>query len=174
MNTYQALLISLICLAGCNESRNTANQASPAPAAEASQSKVTLDAVRNELMKHNFGQANQLADQLTAASPSVVEAWVVAAEAKAANQNRLAALAALEQAFNHGLREVSLIEQSRYLADIRNGEEYRTLLHRFGLRTVLVLRARPKSLITLRSCLSSMRKVILMRYVSPTMSGIGS
>jgi hypothetical protein len=135
MNRYKALLISLICLAGCNESRNTANQASPAPAAEASQSKVTLDAVRNELMKHNFGQASQLAEQLTAASPSVVEAWVVAAEAKAANQNRLAALAALEQAFNHGLREVSLIEQSRYLADIRNGEEYRTLLHRFGLRT---------------------------------------
>lgn len=132
MNTYQALLISLICLAGCNESNN---KASPAPAVEASQSKATLDAVRNELMKHNFGQANQLADQLTAASPSVVEAWVVAAEAKAANQNRLAALAALEQAFNHGLREVSLIEQSSYLADIRNGEEYRTLLHRFGLRT---------------------------------------
>ena len=132
MNTYQALLISLICLAGCNESNN---KASSAPAVEASQSKATLDAVRNELMKHNFGQANQLADQLTAASPSVVEAWVVAAEAKAANQNRLAALAALEQAFNHGLREVSLIEQSRYLADIRNGEEYRTLLHRFGLRT---------------------------------------
>lgn len=132
MNTYQALLISLICLAGCNESNN---KASSAPAVEASQSKATLDAVRNELMKHNFGQANQLADQLTAASPSVVEAWVVAAEAKAANQNRLAALAALEQAFNHGLREVSLIEQSSYLADIRNGEEYRTLLHRFGLRT---------------------------------------
>ncbi len=132
MNRYKALLISLICLAGCNESNN---KASPAPAAEASQSKATLDAVRNELMKHNFGQANQLADQLTAASPSVVEAWVVAAEAKAANQNRLAALAALEQAFNHGLREVSLIEQSRYLADIRNGEEYRTLLHRFGLRS---------------------------------------
>ena len=132
MNTYQALLISLICLAGCNESNN---KASSAPAVEASQSKVTLDAVRNELMKHNFGQASQLAEQLTAASPTVVEAWVVAAEAKAANQNRLAALAALEQAFNHGLREVSLIEQSRYLADIRNGEEYRTLLHRFGLRT---------------------------------------
>lgn len=132
MNTYQALLISLICLAGCNESNN---KASSAPAVEASQSKATLDAVRNELMKHNFGQASQLAEQLTAASPTVVEAWVVAAEAKAANQNRLAALAALEQAFNHGLREVSLIEQSRYLADIRNGEEYRTLLHRFGLRT---------------------------------------
>ncbi|MFO1234491.1 MAG: hypothetical protein U1E47_05260 [Rivihabitans pingtungensis] len=48
MNRYKALLISLICLAGCNESRNTANQASPAPVAEASQSKVTLDAVRNE------------------------------------------------------------------------------------------------------------------------------
>lgn len=132
MNRYKALLISLICLAGCNESNN---KASPAPAVEASQSKATLDAVRNELMKHNFGQASQLAEQLTAASPTVVEAWVVAAEAKAANQNRLAALAALEQAFNHGLREVSLIEQSRYLADIRNGEEYRTLLHRFGLRT---------------------------------------
>ncbi len=131
MNTYSALLISLICLAGCNES----NKASSVPTVETSQNKVTLDTVRNELMKHNFGQANQLADQLTAASPTLIEAWIVAAEAKAANQNRLAALAALEQAFNHGLREISLIEQSRYLADIRNAEEYRKLLNRFGLPT---------------------------------------
>ena len=135
MNTYNALLISLICLAGCNESNNTASKASLAPTVETSQNKITVDTVRNELMKHNFGQANQLADQLTAASPTLVEAWIVAAEAKAANQNRLAALAALEQAFNHGLREVSLIEQSRYLADIRHAEEYRRLLNRFGLQT---------------------------------------
>lgn len=127
-----SLLLTLTLLAACDQSPKPTEQP-PASAPAAAVPTVTLAQVRDALAQRNYGQAASMADQLTATTPADIEAWFVAAEAKAASDNRLAALAALEQSLGKGMRDLPRIESSPYLAAIRSSAEYHALLERFGL-----------------------------------------
>lgn len=93
----------------------------------------TVAQVQATLADKNFGQAAALADQLTAADPKNADAWIAAAEAKAAVGSRLGALAALETALANGMRDGARIDASPYLAPLRSSSEYQPLLQRFSV-----------------------------------------
>ncbi|KIG01682.1 hypothetical protein [Caballeronia concitans] len=94
---------------------------------------VTVATVRTELEHKNFGQAASLADKLTASNPNDVDAWMIAADARSAVGNRIDALAALESAMNHGMRDITRLDADSYLDPLRSSSEYEALLMRFGL-----------------------------------------
>ena len=95
--------------------------------------KVSVDAVRAALDQKNFGLAASLAEKLATQDPANVDTWLVAADAKAASGSRLGALAALESALKHGMRDTIRVDEDHYLDGIRSSGEYRALLARFGL-----------------------------------------
>ena len=72
-------------------------------------------------------------DKLTAANPTNADAWLIAADARAAADSRNGALAALESAFNNGVRDVARLDADHYLEPLRSSSEYEALLARFGL-----------------------------------------
>ncbi|MFM0140637.1 hypothetical protein [Caballeronia grimmiae] len=94
---------------------------------------VTVTTVRTALDQKNFGQAASLADTLTVSEPNNVDVWMVAADARSAAGNRISALAALESAMNHGMRDITRLNADLYLEPLRSSSEYEALLARFGL-----------------------------------------
>ncbi|GAB7541403.1 hypothetical protein [Cupriavidus sp. 8B] len=122
-----AMLTGVLLISGCNFTEKEADTAKASAAA------VTIEKVQTALNQKNFGQAATLADQLTAANPENADAWLIASEAKAASGNRLAALAALENALSKGMRDPARLDASNYLEPLRSSSEYRVLLQRFGL-----------------------------------------
>src|ERR1700730_18046549 len=94
---------------------------------------VSIGQVKSALDQKNFGEASTLSDQLTAANPESADAWLVAADAKIASGNRLAAFAALERAMNNGMRDAGRLEADGYLGSLGSSGEYPTLLVRLGL-----------------------------------------
>jgi hypothetical protein len=127
------LLLVLTLLAACD--KPAVQQAASATAAEqVSSKKLILQSLTN----HDFGQASQLADQLALSSSANADEWLVIAEARAAADKRLDALAALEQSLVKGMNDLQRIKSSAYLATIRNSNEYTELMKRFGLVKTLV------------------------------------
>lgn len=122
-----AVLTCVLLVSGCNFTEREAEDAKSGPSA----SKVRQ--VQAALDQERFGQAVTLADQLTASDPEDANAWLAAAEAKAAAGSRLAALAALETALGKGMRDAARINDSQYLEPLRSSGEYGALLQRFGL-----------------------------------------
>lgn len=94
---------------------------------------ATVATVRTALEHKNFGQAASLADKLTASDPNDVDAWMIAADARSAVGNRIDALAALESAMNHGMRDITRLNADSYLDPLRSSSEYEALLMRLGL-----------------------------------------
>ncbi|MDR5736225.1 hypothetical protein QCE47_28375 [Caballeronia sp. LZ025] len=99
---------------------------------------VTVASVRTALDQKNFGEAASLADKLTVFEPNNPDAWMIAADARSAAGNRISALAALESAMNHGMRDSSRIDTDPYLEPLRTSSEYDPLLARFGLAQPIV------------------------------------
>jgi hypothetical protein len=118
--------LALACLLFMTACHDTSNHAAVA-------TDVSVGQVRSALQQKNFGEASTLADQLTAANPTSADAWLAAADAKAAAGNRLAALAALESAMSNGMRDIAQLDADGYLDAVRSSPEYQALLVRFGL-----------------------------------------
>lgn len=116
-------LACLLCISGCN---GTSKDGGDAP-------EVSIGQVRFALDQKNFGEAAVLSDRLTAANPRNADAWLAAADAKAASGSRLAALAALENAINNGMRDAGRLDTDSYLDTLRSSDEYQALLVRSGL-----------------------------------------
>jgi hypothetical protein len=125
---YHVAPLALACLLSLSACRFTDKSE---PASEAG-SAVTIGQVRSALDQKNFGLAASLSDKLTAASPTDAEAWLIAADAKAASDSRIGALAALESALNNGMRDVARLDADHYLDPLRSSNEYQALLVRFG------------------------------------------
>jgi len=102
------------------------------PASE-TEATVTVGPVRSALDQKNLGVAAAQSDKLTAANPTNADAWLIAADARAAADSRNGALAALESAFNNGVRDVARLDADHYLDPLRSSSEYEALLARFGL-----------------------------------------
>lgn len=116
----------LLLLSACNSSeRSTSAGEVETPA--------TIQQVQSALDQKNFGLAASLSDKLTAANPKSADAWLAAADAKAAAGNRLSALAALESAMNNGMRDIARLAADHYLDALRASSEYQALLVRFGV-----------------------------------------
>ncbi|MFM0052522.1 hypothetical protein [Caballeronia grimmiae] len=98
---------------------------------------VTVATVRTALDEKTFGQAASLADKLAASEPNSVDVWMIAADARSAAGNRSSALAALESAMNHGMRDIARLDADPYLEPLRTSSEYDALLTRFGLAHVV-------------------------------------
>jgi hypothetical protein len=83
------VLACLLLLSACRftEKGTPASEAEPA---------VASGQVQSALDQKNFGLAASLSEKLTAASPTNADAWLIAADAKAASGSRIGAMAALE------------------------------------------------------------------------------
>lgn len=130
-----SLLLMTVLVCGCDQFSGTKNADSNASAAASAVpvASVTVAQVKESLTARNYGLAASQADQLAASATVAAESWLVIAEARAANDNRLGALAALEQALVKGMHDLGRIEASSYLAAVRDSSEYDKLLERFGL-----------------------------------------
>ncbi|WP_368621853.1 hypothetical protein [Paraburkholderia sp. BR13444] len=124
-------LVFLLLLSACRFT----NKSEPGSEAEAP---VTVGQVQSALDQKNFGLAAALSDKLTAASPTNADAWLIAADAKAASDSRIGALVALESALNNGMRDVARLDADHYLGPLRSSNEYQALLARFGLARPVV------------------------------------
>lgn len=93
----------------------------------------TVASVRTSLSERNYGLAAEQAEQLVGRPTPSADDWFVAAEARAANGERLPALAALEKAIQSGMQDVGRIESSTHLTELSQSDEYHALLERFGL-----------------------------------------
>jgi hypothetical protein len=119
-------LVCLLLLPACRFN----DKHDPASEAEAT---VTVGQVRSALDQKNFGLAAALSDKLTAANPTNADAWLIAADARAASDSRIGTLAALESALSNGMRDVARLDADHYLDPLRSSSEYQALLVRFGL-----------------------------------------
>jgi hypothetical protein len=126
---YYVAPLALACLLTLSACRFTEKDE---PGSEAG-SAVTVGQVRSALDQKNFGLAASLSDKLTAAIPTDAEAWLIAADAKAAADSPIGALAALERALNNGMRDVARLDADHYLDPLRSSNEYQALLVRYGL-----------------------------------------
>jgi hypothetical protein len=129
IRTFQVAPLVLAFLLVLSACRFTEKGASASEADTA----VTIGQVQSALDQKNFGLASSLSDRLTAASPSNADAWLIAADAKAASGSRLGAFAALESAMNNGMRDIARLDADHYLDSLRSSNEYQALLVRFGL-----------------------------------------
>ncbi|MEA3116053.1 MAG: hypothetical protein QOG58_5852 [Caballeronia sp.] len=127
--SFHVAPLALACLLLVSACRFT-DKSTPASEAETA---VTIGQVKSALDQKNFGLAATLSEKLTAASPTNVDAWLIAADAKAASNRRIGALAALESALNNGMRDVARLDADHYLDSLRLSNEYQALLVRFGL-----------------------------------------
>ncbi len=123
---YSIVSLAFSCLLFISACHDASKDGTPATGADIGQVKSALD-------QKNFGEAATLADQLTSANPKSADAWLVAADAKSAAGDRLAALAALEQALKNGLRDTARLDADTYLDTLRSSSEYQGLMARFGL-----------------------------------------
>lgn len=130
-----SLLLMTVLVSGCDQFSATKSADSNASAATSAvpAASVTVTQVKDSLTARNYGLAASQADQLATSANLVAESWLVIAEARAANDNRLGALAALEQALVKGMNDLGRIEGSSYLITVRDSSEYDKLLERFGL-----------------------------------------
>lgn len=119
-------LVGLLLLSACRFTDKSM------PASEAGAA-VTIGQVQSALDQKNFGLAATLSDKLTASSPTDANAWLIAADARAASDSHIGALAALESALNNGMRDVARLDADHYLDPLRSSNEYQALLVRFGL-----------------------------------------
>ncbi|MGA7816228.1 hypothetical protein [Caballeronia sp.] len=131
-NYCVAALACVLLVSGCKFTEKDASKT------EAVASDVTVAEVKSSLDQKNFGEASALSDKLTAANPTSVDAWLVAADAKALSGSRLAALAALENAMINGMHDANRLDADGYLDSLRSSNEYQALLVRFDLARPIV------------------------------------
>lgn len=91
--------------------------------------------IQNSLSQKNFGQAMEQADKLAKQNDIRAQDWVIIAEARSANQQKLSALAALESALKLGWKDSQLLENSPYLKLVRESPEYDRLLQQFNIKS---------------------------------------
>ncbi len=133
MQKVYAALCLVLSLSACGLADKPSASQPVSASVQQKQIPPTVASVRASLSERNYGLAAEQAEQLVSRPTPSADDWFIAAEARAANGERLPALAALEKAIQGGMQDVGRIENSTYLTELCLSDEYHALLERFGL-----------------------------------------
>lgn len=136
--TIVLALLGTALLTACSPKADISATSSEAPLAAEQIPNLIIDA-KAEIEKNNFGRAIDITHRVSKFESNNTDAYVVRSQAMAMLGNNGDALGALEAAFEHGLRDLTVIEQQPRLIALRETPQYQLLLQRFGLHSTAVI-----------------------------------
>ncbi len=125
---------------------STACNPKAAPDATDADARLSAEQVPNliidagaEIEKNNFGRAIDITNRISKFDAKNFDAYILRAQAMAMLGNKVEALAALEKAFEHGLKDLTPIENKPRLSQLRESTEYQLLIGKYGIHSSAVI-----------------------------------
>ncbi len=133
-NTIFLVLLGAALSTACNpKAENNATQLE-APLSAEQIPNLIIDATA-EIEKNNFGRAIEITYRISKFSANNIDAYVLRSQAMAMLGKINEALNALEAAFEHGLKDLTQIENQPRLSQLREMPEYQLLISKYGLHS---------------------------------------
>lgn len=133
------IVLALLCaglIAACEPKSEISATRLEAPLSAEQIPNLIIDA-KAEVEKSNFGRAIDITYRISKFDSSNTDAYVVRSQALTSLGNTKDALSALEAAFEHGLKDLAVIESQQRLNALRESPEYQLLIQKYGLHSTV-------------------------------------
>lgn len=136
--TIVLALVGAVLSTACNPKAEISATSLEAPLSAEQIPNLIINA-KAEIEKNNFGRAIDITYRISKFDANNTDAYVVRSQALVMLGNNKEALSALESAFEHGLKDLTVIEKQQRLSALRESPEYQLLIQKFGLHSTAVI-----------------------------------